>query len=66
MQKKKKKDIRRRPPKSWVRNILKKREELGEYRHLVQEMRNNDCNNDNREYFFSIITFIFIPFSHTY
>ena len=43
----KKKNIRRRPPKFWVQNIFKRREELREYRHLIQEMRNND-----REYFF--------------
>ena len=42
-----KKNIRRRSPKFWVRNIFKKREELGEYHHLVQKMRNND-----REYIF--------------
>ena len=38
------KNVLRRPPKFWVR---KKREELGECHHLIQEMRNND-----REYFF--------------
>ena len=37
-----KKNIHRRPPKFWVQNIFKKREELGEYRHLIQEMRNDD------------------------
>ena len=42
-----KKNIRRRPTKFWVRNIFLKREELGEYHHLIQEMR-----NDDREYFF--------------
>ena len=42
-----KKSIRRRPPKFWVRNIFKKREELDEYHHLIQEMSIND-----REYFF--------------
>ena len=60
-----KKNNRRRLSKFWVRNIFKKREELGEYHHLIQEMRNND-----REYFFSrynfitIIIFVFVPFSH--
>ena len=33
-----KKNIRRRPPKFWVRNIFKKREELGEYHHLIQAL----------------------------
>ena len=31
----------------WVRNIFRKREELGEFHRLVQELRNED-----REYFF--------------
>ena len=34
-------------PKFWVRSIFKKREKLGEYHRLVQELRNED-----REYFF--------------
>ena len=42
-----KENICHRPPKFWVRNIFKKREELGEYHHLIQEMSIND-----REYFF--------------
>ena len=42
-----KENIRRRPPKIWVRNIFKKREEFGEYHHLIQEMSIND-----KEYFF--------------
>ena len=35
------------PPKFWVRDIFEKREELGEFHTLVQEMRNSD-----RESFF--------------
>ena len=31
----------------WVRNIFRKRKELGEFRRLAQELRNKD-----REYFF--------------
>ena len=34
-------------PKFWVRSIFKKRESLGEYHRLIQELRNEDI-----EYFF--------------
>lgn len=34
-------------PRFWVRKIFQRREEYGEYHHLVQELRNED-----REYFF--------------
>ena len=39
--------LTRAPPRFWVRNIFQKREQLGEYHRLIQELRNED-----REYFF--------------
>ena len=39
----------------WVRSVLKRRQELGEYSHLVQELRNDDKDFLN----------VPLPFCHT-
>ena len=44
-----KKKAKKKSRRYWVRPVLRKRNELGEYNHLIQELHSND-----REYFFSI------------
>ena len=39
--------LKRASPRFWVQNMLKKREEFGEYHRRVQELR-----NEGRQYFF--------------